>query len=275
MFEGLDSTSNLIITVDENKQSEMAESTKTGKVNVSVADINGNDKLTNGHSGETGQGTDHLVNDEHDQHHSDDREMNGDIEQNIVKEVRNDQPNKNIEVQSSESKNIQTEENKMSIANEQIKKASNDSAINPSSQRQQCHGDAVKSSTPTLMQSCIECYKSFFHTYITQKIIHDPNVITRCVDQMTTSTHHGWSYKDDDDSVLDSSSMYSFDLGFPSNHQDGAFDKTGSISADHLHEETLRTFDCACRLLLDYSSFPIFCMDFHKIYQRSFSLGNS
>ncbi|XP_069103129.1 protein DOP1A-like isoform X2 [Argopecten irradians] len=118
-------------------------------------------------------------------------------------------------------------------------------------------GNPAKNSSTTMMQSCIECYKNFFHTYITQKIVENPSLITTCINRLSRSTEYMGQYEDD--IGLDSDSL----------------EDQAPINAAHLQEETLQTFDCACRLLLDFTSFPIFCTDFNKIFQRSFNGGES
>ncbi|XP_021360674.1 protein dopey-1-like isoform X2 [Mizuhopecten yessoensis] len=280
VFEGysVSSMSHQSDHLDGHKKSQTPEA----RSNKDISDDSCKDRLINGSGGVNG----HLVNDEpttqSDQRHKDmdETEPNCVDDKNILEEngcvvstENGEEIKANGEVQPMVNGNNQTfektevdlkesVENKSEESRLDISQASNEKGGDSSLEQNSWHNSG-KSSATTMMQSCIECYKNFFHTYITQKIFQDPSIITTCINQMKTSTEHLWSYRDEDD------------LGLPVDQPEDQGRNKGPIRADHLQKETLHTFDCACRLLLDFTSFPIFCTDFNKMFQRSFNAGEN
>ncbi|KAK3097876.1 hypothetical protein FSP39_014063 [Pinctada imbricata] len=123
----------------------------------------------------------------------------------------------------------------------------------------------------TLMQSCVESYQQFFNLYTVKRIIKDAAVIEKFISRINKQEETTQSY--DSDSVLDSASDYGVDDACP------AFTSakptwTISSQSETMHdEETVLTYKCACKLLMDFSSFPIYCTDYHKVLKRTQSKG--
>lgn len=123
-----------------------------------------------------------------------------------------------------------------------------------------------------LMQNCVECFQVFFNTFTTCKILQNQFLAKKCVQslllpQETVNTS-------DSDSMMDGSSNCSFDIDFQSNSDINQSETRTQINLD-LKEDTIQTYTCACRLLLEFSSFPIYCTDFHKMLNKTCSQGNT
>ncbi|XP_060070918.1 protein dopey-1-like [Ylistrum balloti] len=255
------------------------------KSNKDISTVHENGTITNGECGVNGEKAGNLTDEDpssvSDTKHNDNDEMERKsvVDTDIVKEnglsVDNEKELiENGDIHPIENGNIETSEKTNDESKKSIEckseengldfdQSTNENEIDPPFLERKLSRSSGKNSATTMMQSCIECYKNFFHTYVTQKIIKDPSIITTCISQMNTSTDYTGDYRDEDD------------FGLPISQQASQCENIGPISAGHLHEETLQTFDCACRLLLDFTSFPIFCTDFNKIFQRSFNAGEN
>ncbi|KAJ8315121.1 hypothetical protein KUTeg_007271 [Tegillarca granosa] len=115
-------------------------------------------------------------------------------------------------------------------------------------------------SSINLMQTSVECFQNFFHTFTTHRIFQEQNVRPSFMKQLSVPNCF-YDEIEKDSSLLD----FSAD-GHPES------DVT-SLSVDHLKEETVKTYLCACKLLVDFSSFPLYCTDYHKVLNRTNSKG--
>ncbi|ESO88953.1 hypothetical protein LOTGIDRAFT_154021 [Lottia gigantea] len=112
----------------------------------------------------------------------------------------------------------------------------------------------------TTMQSCIDSYLELFHTLICDKILKSFTVSAKCMEALITQLDH--TKLKENDSVLDNNSTSEFE-------EFGSKDLSGleklKISPASLSEASYQAFDKACRLLVDFASFPIYCTDFIKL----------
>ncbi|XP_050391433.1 protein dopey-1 isoform X1 [Patella vulgata] len=118
-----------------------------------------------------------------------------------------------------------------------------------------------KNSVPlSIMQTCIHSFKELFHTLICDKILKGFTISGKCMEALITQTDNARS--SDKDSVLDSNSTSGLeDFG---SRDLSAIEKM-KISPEGLSEASYEAFEKACRLLVDFASFPLFCTDFNKL----------
>lgn len=120
-----------------------------------------------------------------------------------------------------------------------------------------------------MMQACVECYQNFFHMYSTTKVLQSEEIARQCMERLVCPQEGMRS--EESDSVLDTASEYSFEDHVPS-----AIDQSNYqtlVPADRLSEDVITTFKHACKLLSEFSNFPIYCTDFQKALKRSQSNG--
>lgn len=127
------------------------------------------------------------------------------------------------------------------------------------------------SKSDTAMQACIDGFKSFYHMYVTNNLFKDTSISEKCFQNMCRTANPYPSFTDGD-SVLDTDSIYSSDLDSPL--ESDRRPTEGDTVVKVTEQDVIYTFKCACSLLLDFSGFPIYCTDYYKVLQKSFSTGN-
>ncbi|XP_067674328.1 protein dopey-1-like isoform X1 [Haliotis asinina] len=113
----------------------------------------------------------------------------------------------------------------------------------------------------TLMQACVHSFQDFFHVYTSMRVLKSSAVSSKCIDIITLSPELVRS--SDKDSVLDGNSTCSGD-DRPYTDVSGL-----KVSAEGLMEKSFEAFGQACRLLVDFSSFPMFCTDYQKVMDQT------
>lgn len=125
-------------------------------------------------------------------------------------------------------------------------------------------------SSINLMQTSVECFQNFFHTFTTHRIFQEQNVRPSLMKKLSIPN----CFDDDsetDPSLLDCSA--DSDDTFIASSDSHIESDTTSVTVNHLREETVKTYSCACKLLVDFSSFPLYCTDYHKVLNRTNSKG--
>ncbi|KAL3881558.1 hypothetical protein ACJMK2_027984, partial [Sinanodonta woodiana] len=114
--------------------------------------------------------------------------------------------------------------------------------------------ESSKGQCLTLMQTCIFSFETFFHILISKKIIRNPMLISKCISAMTVSRE--CFQHCDLNSDLDQGYEVNKDVQEEEEEQ-----KDLKVSVDNLGEGSLEMFGCACKLMVDFASFPIYCTD--------------
>lgn len=120
-----------------------------------------------------------------------------------------------------------------------------------------------------MMQACVECYQNFFHIYTTKKVLQSEELSSRCMESLTVP--QDTMRNEESDSVLDSASDYSSEDHIPSTVDRAHYQKI--VTTERLSEAVITTFKHACKLLSEFSNFPIYCTDIQKALKRSQSNG--
>lgn len=120
-----------------------------------------------------------------------------------------------------------------------------------------------------MMQACVECYQNFFHIYSTTKVLQREDIARQCMERLVCPQEGVRS--EESDSVLDTASEDSFEDHVPSVIDQSNYQTL--VPADRLSEDVITTFKHACKLLSEFSNFPIYCTDFQKALKRSQSNG--
>ena len=100
----------------------------------------------------------------------------------------------------------------------------------------------------TLMQACVESFHSLFHTILVTHIIKDTQLLDIVLDQLCTG------------GATESPPS-------PDGHL------TAQIRLENLSDDVCEAFDRACQLLVDFSSFPMYCIDQMRAIRKSTCVG--
>ncbi|XP_076078008.1 protein DOP1A-like isoform X1 [Mytilus galloprovincialis] len=119
-----------------------------------------------------------------------------------------------------------------------------------------------------LMQNCVECFQMFFNTFATCKILKSESLSNKCVQSLTLPQYSRKSSSSD--SLL-------YDCSKNSKDEDSKGNQSETVTQLNLDltDDTIETYTCACKLLLEFSSFPIYCTDFHKMLYKTCSQDES
>ncbi|KAK3576489.1 hypothetical protein CHS0354_034162 [Potamilus streckersoni] len=130
-----------------------------------------------------------------------------------------------------------------------INKSENVSVLENSFEKVSSKGQCL-----TLMQTCILSFETFFHVLISKKIIKNPMLISKCISAMTVSRECCQHCDLNSD----------LELGYEVNkevQEEKDEQKELKVSVDDLVEGSLEMFGSACKLMVDFASFPIYCTD--------------
>ena len=109
-----------------------------------------------------------------------------------------------------------------------------------------------KSQQPlTLMQACSQSFQKLFCMLVSTKIIQDPSAVDRLIEQLMLPP----------DIVC--------------NTEDRSGDSIQRLRLDHISEDLCEAFSSACQLLVDFSSFPMYCISNQQLLQAAFDKGIS
>ena len=94
----------------------------------------------------------------------------------------------------------------------------------------------------TLMQACVESFQCLFHTIVGVHIVKDTLLPDVVLEQLCGAG------------------------GSPSS-------STNQIAVGDMSDDVCEVFECACQLLVSFSSFPMYCVDQARVARRSSSHG--
>lgn len=119
----------------------------------------------------------------------------------------------------------------------------------------------------TLMQACVQCFQNFFHIFVSHKVFNEDNGIRTFLDSITVPLD--LIRCSDKDSVIgSSSSLYSQDETLRKQSIENG--PPLRIAIHQLSSDFCEAFMWACRLLVEFASFPVYCTDYHKVLEQSF-----
>ncbi|XP_041353922.1 protein dopey-1-like isoform X2 [Gigantopelta aegis] len=128
------------------------------------------------------------------------------------------------------------------------------------------HLDSVSSSyTPTVMQSCVEIFKEFVHLFVSERILQSRTASCKCMESLLLG--HEGLVSMDQDSVLDGVSLCSSETHM---HQEFILNPISRISTDRLTDDSFEAFSHCCQLMVDFSSFPLFCSSSQEVIDMNF-----
>ena len=133
------------------------------------------------------------------------------------------------------------------------------------------HSDSVSSNyAPTVMQSCVEIFKEFIHLFVCDQILQSHTVSSKCMESLTLGREG--PVTSDQDSVLDGVSMCSSESHV---HQEFVLNTTSRVSTDKLTDDSFEAFSNCCQLMVDFSSFPLFCSSSHEFIDMNLYNGTN
>ena len=113
--------------------------------------------------------------------------------------------------------------------------------------------------TSTLMQTCVSCFQNLFARLVGCRIVKDADLPTSLLQQLLQLPELS------DRSMKNT--RHNSQTDEPNNRGLKKV-KVGELSAD-----ACEAFSRACQLLIDFSSFPMYCTNYHKVLQSSFKAG--
>ena len=96
----------------------------------------------------------------------------------------------------------------------------------------------------TLMQACVESFQALFHTIVGVHILKNTLLPCIALEQLCGAG------------------------GSP-----GSSSETNQIAVGDMSGDVCKVFECACQLLVSFSSFPMYCVDQARVARRSSSHG--
>ncbi|GAB1600861.1 protein dopey-1-like isoform X3 [Argonauta hians] len=126
--------------------------------------------------------------------------------------------------------------------------------------------EKIVSAPLTLMQACVQCFQDFFHTFVTRRIFSEYSSVNNLLDSITLPLDSA-RCSDKDSVIGSSSSLYSQDETLRKQSMESRLSPKIAVKSD---SDFCEAFTWACRLLVEFASFPIYCTDYHKILEQSF-----
>ncbi|KAK7479632.1 hypothetical protein BaRGS_00029098 [Batillaria attramentaria] len=120
----------------------------------------------------------------------------------------------------------------------------------------------------TLMQQCLGSFQELFHCIVTHRIVESEVVCEKCID-LLTFTPAEMPRSSDHDSIFDESSVCSAD----NDAIRARLQESGShpkIKPRVNTDEGQDAFSRACRLLVDFASVPLYCVDYHTVIDQMY-----
>lgn len=121
------------------------------------------------------------------------------------------------------------------------------------------HDEQEEDGNMSIMQKCIHSFQNFFHIYVTDRIFGGLDLAAKSIEAITlpiATVHYG----EKDMSVKCRRQLSKQDIN-------QVLQKL-RIAADHLKPQGLKAFKCACQLLVDFASFPIYFTDFEILNKK-------
>ncbi|XP_076444435.1 protein DOP1A-like isoform X3 [Babylonia areolata] len=120
-----------------------------------------------------------------------------------------------------------------------------------------------------LMQQCLGSFQEFFHCIVTRRFLESEKVCEKCMELLTLTQAEGGRTTSDQDSLFDESSVCSAD----SDAIRAKLTESGShpkVKPRLCTEEGQAAFVRACRLLVDFASFPLYCADYQTVIDQMY-----
>ena len=112
----------------------------------------------------------------------------------------------------------------------------------------------------TLMQACMQSFQSLFHTYVSSCVIRDEHLVDILLQQLMSSTPSN---------LVPPSSP----LPRQGSSSSEASEVIRRVNLTDLPSTVADAFLCACQLLVEFSSLPMYCTDYQRVLQTSFKAG--
>ncbi|CAG5127027.1 unnamed protein product, partial [Candidula unifasciata] len=101
----------------------------------------------------------------------------------------------------------------------------------------------------SLMQLCVQSFQQFFHRFSDLRILKSEEFCSQCMKSITSTSQPG--------------------------SRDAQMDPSEKLGLGEHSEEVTQAYKQACRLLVDFASFPIYCTDYESIIEQMCSKENS
>lgn len=122
-----------------------------------------------------------------------------------------------------------------------------------------------------LMQQCLGSFQEFFHCIVTHRFLESEAVCEKCMELLSLGPAEGCRTSDQD-SLFDESSTCSAD----SDAIRARLLESGShpkVKPRVCTNEGQVAFSRACRLLVDFASFPLYCADYQTVIDQMYNTG--
>ena len=122
-----------------------------------------------------------------------------------------------------------------------------------------------------LMQQCLGSFQEFFHCIVTHRFLESEVVCEKCMELLSLGPSEGCRTSDQD-SLFDESSTCSADSDAIRTKllESGSHPK---VKPRMCTDEGQVAFSRACRLLVDFASFPLYCADYQTVIDQMYNTG--
>ncbi|XP_070189330.1 protein DOP1A-like isoform X2 [Littorina saxatilis] len=120
-----------------------------------------------------------------------------------------------------------------------------------------------------LMQQCLGSFQEFFHCIVTHRFLESETVCIKCMELLNLGPGESWRTSDQD-SLFDESSLCSAD----SDAIRAKLSESGmhpKVKPRQCSEEGQAAFSQACRLLVGFASFPLYCADYQTVIDQMYN----
>ena len=123
---------------------------------------------------------------------------------------------------------------------------------------------------PTIMQACVQSFQRLFCEIITNKLLKNMSLCYSLLDQLILPF-------DDNAPISSSTTDHMTNFGAMRQPQETSKSKSQwdvrKILLDPPPPDLCKTFSCCCQLLVDFSCFPLYCVNYHKLLETTFRKG--
>jgi hypothetical protein len=131
--------------------------------------------------------------------------------------------------------------------------------LSPSRRSALSRENSGSSAPATLMQACVQSFQALFHVYVSSCVIQDEHIVDILLQQLMMPNTSG---------VMPPSSP------IPSLEQTReTSEQIRRLNLNNLPAMEAEAFLCACQLLVEFSSIPMYCTDYQRVLQTSFKSG--
>lgn len=174
------------------------------------------------------------------------------------------------EFSSKENSGQKSEDGDDAVNSMPLKSATKDRDVRKLSASRQKSRDDRSNGHLTLMQQCLASFQELFHCIITQRILESEAVCEKFTELITLMpTDSGRTCEQD--SAYDASSTCSLDDSIRSRLQE--LRSHPRIKPRTCTEQGQDAFSRACRLLVDFASFPLYCADYQTVIDQMYNTG--